>query len=250
MSGAAILPQTLEPQVNGQFPPDNLVPPADPVLSVSYIVTVMPVVAVSHHSSLERPGSPVFYVFAALHPVSKIGSMDQVSGSPKISYARVVAGANTPMVVEPSPSLDDVIVNSDDVKVDRSGPFTSFDFSERVHDHIDHSMRRSLIVRLLGRSIGYKMLMGSEASCSDSVQASVHREGHPEVIRVEKEVYGPWMLAPSRFRQSRKDNNLSKGTSSIPGSSGGSRFAMLGNNADMKLVPAGGRVELDTAACS
>ncbi|KAK8570951.1 hypothetical protein V6N13_094048 [Hibiscus sabdariffa] len=210
MSGAAILPQTLEPQVNGQFPPDNLVPPADPVLSVSYIVTVMPVVAVSHHSSLERPGSPVFYVFAALHPVSKIGSMDQVSGSPKISYARVVAGANTPMVVEPSPSLDDVIVNSDDVKVDRS----------------------------------------SEASCSDSVQASVHREGHPEVIRVEKEVYGPWMLAPSRFRQSRKDNNLSKGTSSIPGSSGGSRFAMLGNNADMKLVPAGGRVELDTAACS
>ncbi|KAK8490450.1 hypothetical protein V6N11_061760 [Hibiscus sabdariffa] len=240
MSGAAILPQTLEPQVNGQFPPDNLVPPADPVLSVSYVVTVMPVVAVSHHSSLERPGSPVFYVLEsseALHPVSKIGSMDQVSGSPKISYARVVAGANTPMVVEPSPSLDDVIVNSDDVKVDRSGPFTSFDFSERVHDHIDHSMRRSLIVRLLGRSIGYKMLM-------------VHREGHPEVIRVEKEVYGPWMLAPSRFRQSRKDNNLSKGTSSIPGSSGGSRFAMLGNNADMKLVPAGGRVELDTAACS
>ncbi|KAK8669421.1 hypothetical protein V6N13_106852 [Hibiscus sabdariffa] len=196
----------------------------------------MPIVAVSHHSLLECPGFPVATIdqqvakrgkasasvfdvdgsrsmdmddqvlesSKALHPASRIGSMDQVSGSPKIPYVRVVAGANTLVVMESSPSLDDVIVHAGDVK----------------------------------------------ASRSDSVQAPIHSEGHPEASRIEKEVYGPWMLAPSRYCQSRKDNNRSKGTYSIPGSSGGSHFAILGDNADTKLIPVGTRVELDTAARS
>ncbi|KAK8568977.1 hypothetical protein V6N12_007510 [Hibiscus sabdariffa] len=243
----------------------------------------MPIVAVSHHSLLECPGFPVATIdqqvakrgkasasvfdvdgsrsmdmddqvlesSKALHPASRIGSMDQVSGSPKIPYVRVVAGANTLVVMESSPSLDDVIVHAGDVKVDRSGQFPSVYLSEQVHDCIDHSMCRSLIVCLLGHSISYKTLMGRiQASRSDSVQAPIHSEGHPEASRIEKEVYGPWMLAPSRYCQSRKDNNRSKGTYSIPGSSGGSHFAILGDNADTKLIPVGTRVELDTAARS
>ncbi|KAK8639382.1 hypothetical protein V6N13_137767 [Hibiscus sabdariffa] len=127
---------------------NNLAPPTDSVLTASHDATGISVVVVSALSSLERPGSPVAtidqqaakrgkaYVLVldvdgsnsmdvddqvlestdGLHHAARVESMDYSSGSPKISYARIVAGANTLTVVEPSPSLDDVIVNADDVK--------------------------------------------------------------------------------------------------------------------------------------
>ncbi|KAL4272858.1 hypothetical protein GQ457_13G019130 [Hibiscus cannabinus] len=55
-------------------------------------------------------------------------------------------------------SLEDIEVLDDDVIVDVSGPFLVICFSDRVHEEIDKSMERSLIVRLLGKTIGYRML--------------------------------------------------------------------------------------------
>ncbi|KAL4302118.1 hypothetical protein GQ457_10G024680 [Hibiscus cannabinus] len=54
---------------------------------------------------------------------------------------------------------DYVVVLADDFVIDRSGPFPSVKFSDRVHDQIDRNMCNTVIVRLLGRSIGYKTLL-------------------------------------------------------------------------------------------
>ncbi|KAL4341262.1 hypothetical protein GQ457_08G035530 [Hibiscus cannabinus] len=59
----------------------------------------------------------------------------------------------------PVPNLDDVVVEEEDVFLNTSGPFPLLAFSERVHARIDLSMRRSLIICLLGQSIGYKTLL-------------------------------------------------------------------------------------------
>ncbi|KAL4301735.1 hypothetical protein GQ457_10G007510 [Hibiscus cannabinus] len=79
---------------------------------------------------------------------------------PTASYARIVCRSGTQVVSEPVPSLDDVVVESSDVMVDKIGLFLLVSFSEKVHERIDHNMCRSLIVCLHGRSIGYKTLLG------------------------------------------------------------------------------------------
>ncbi|KAL4379799.1 hypothetical protein GQ457_02G025960 [Hibiscus cannabinus] len=52
-----------------------------------------------------------------------------------------------------------VEVLDEDCVVDKSGKFPTIEFSERVHNLIDSNMRNVIIVRLLGRNIGYKTLL-------------------------------------------------------------------------------------------
>ncbi|KAL4313443.1 hypothetical protein GQ457_01G004100 [Hibiscus cannabinus] len=84
----------------------------------------------------------------------------------------------------------------------------------------------------------------AEVPPSDSLQAPGSSEDNNMFVRIEKEVYGPWMLAPSKRRQPRKDTTRSKGPSSLPGSSGGSRFAILEDNVETELAPSDGRMGL------
>ncbi|KAL4379850.1 hypothetical protein GQ457_02G019350 [Hibiscus cannabinus] len=53
---------------------------------------------------------------------------------------------------------DNITVLEEDVIIDRSGKIPTICFSNRVHDQIDLTMRIVLVVRLLGRSIGFKTL--------------------------------------------------------------------------------------------
>ncbi|KAK8564934.1 hypothetical protein V6N12_058511 [Hibiscus sabdariffa] len=41
-----------------------------------------------------------------------------------------------------------------------SGTFPTIIFSDRVHNQIDRNMRNSVIVRILGRTIGFKAFLG------------------------------------------------------------------------------------------
>ncbi|KAL4342583.1 hypothetical protein GQ457_08G036530 [Hibiscus cannabinus] len=52
----------------------------------------------------------------------------------------------------------EITILDDDVLMDRSGAIPSIQFSNHVHDQVDHNMRNAIIVRLLGRSIGYRSL--------------------------------------------------------------------------------------------
>ncbi|MBA0587692.1 hypothetical protein Gorai_000815 [Gossypium raimondii] len=51
-------------------------------------------------------------------------------------------------------------LGEEDVVVENKGSIPEIHFSDRVHNLIDRSMGNVEIVRLLGRSIGFKALMG------------------------------------------------------------------------------------------
>ncbi|KAK8593464.1 hypothetical protein V6N12_045544 [Hibiscus sabdariffa] len=101
---------------------------------------------------------------------SRVAAMDGVEASspgegiaeqkvPRKSYAAMVT---TPAIKGSDLSLaffeDNIVIPNTDCVVDNSGTFPKIRFSERVHEMIDRSMQRVVIVRLLGRSIGYKTL--------------------------------------------------------------------------------------------
>ncbi|KAE8692437.1 hypothetical protein F3Y22_tig00110833pilonHSYRG00051 [Hibiscus syriacus] len=54
---------------------------------------------------------------------------------------------------------DNIIVSDEDCMVDDSGLFLKISFSEKVHEQIDISMSNTIIVRLLGRTIGFNTLL-------------------------------------------------------------------------------------------
>ncbi|KAL4341873.1 hypothetical protein GQ457_08G009200 [Hibiscus cannabinus] len=92
-------------------------------------------------------------------PIIMEGTGDAVAnGSDKVSYATIAAksaksGKNFNF------SEVDVVVRDEDCLVDVSGAFPKIQFSEKVHDQIDLSMRNVIIVRLLGKVIGYGALL-------------------------------------------------------------------------------------------
>ncbi|KAL4384117.1 hypothetical protein GQ457_15G000410 [Hibiscus cannabinus] len=74
---------------------------------------------------------------------SKVIALDQ-QGIPR--------GASTGFIEQ------EISITAADIKIDSTSPIPSIQFSERVHAQVDYNMRNSLIVRLLGRSIGFKAL--------------------------------------------------------------------------------------------
>ncbi|KAK9045618.1 hypothetical protein V6N11_051527 [Hibiscus sabdariffa] len=147
-------------------PPKNLVPPM-------HLVSF---------PSLERPASPLFEADLQLvkrdkadHLVSDVvadgcmeindqpakgrgvtGLSDETSialepGTTLFSrsYVGVISSIGNETVLDPVPSLDDLVLWDVDVIVDASGSFPSVSFSESFHECVGHSIRHSLIVRLL-----------------------------------------------------------------------------------------------------
>ncbi|KAL4291217.1 hypothetical protein GQ457_14G013430 [Hibiscus cannabinus] len=53
---------------------------------------------------------------------------------------------------------EEVIILEDDVILNRKEKIPSIQFSNRVHDQVDRSMRNAIIVRLFGRTVGFKTL--------------------------------------------------------------------------------------------
>ncbi|KAK8568541.1 hypothetical protein V6N12_007089 [Hibiscus sabdariffa] len=133
------------------------------------------------------------------HPVLIPANEKGSDGPPQASYVRIMSGSGIQVVSDLVPSLDDVVMESDDVMGDTTGLFPLVSFSEKVHERIDHNMHRSLIVHLLGRSIGYKTLVGR--------------------IRVLWQAQGAF--------QPREDVGRSKSMASTNAGIGGSRFSVL-----------------------
>ncbi|KAL4384528.1 hypothetical protein GQ457_15G012170 [Hibiscus cannabinus] len=53
---------------------------------------------------------------------------------------------------------EEVVVLDEDVILQRDGKIPSIQFSPRVHDQVDRNLRNAIIVRLLGRTIGFRSL--------------------------------------------------------------------------------------------
>ncbi|KAL4278247.1 hypothetical protein GQ457_03G020180 [Hibiscus cannabinus] len=79
----------------------------------------------------------------------------------KASYASMAArnnGVSGKSSISSGLSDDYIIVLEDDYVIDHSGTILSIKFSDRVHEQIHITIRNAIIVRLLGRSIGFQTL--------------------------------------------------------------------------------------------
>ncbi|KAK8703411.1 hypothetical protein V6N13_021727 [Hibiscus sabdariffa] len=73
-----------------------------------------------------------------------------------VSYAKVVAGSSANInYTSALKCVEEVVITDDDVRILREGPFPTVQFSDRTQALLDHSLRKTLIVKLLGRQIGY-----------------------------------------------------------------------------------------------
>ncbi|KAL4308775.1 hypothetical protein GQ457_01G007430 [Hibiscus cannabinus] len=88
------------------------------------------------------------------------GPVDNLTG--KESYASMVARNSGSGAVQDGvcdAGSVEIKVSENDYVIDRSGPFPTIKFSDKVHDQIDRNMRNSVIILLLGRKIGFKALL-------------------------------------------------------------------------------------------
>ncbi|MBA0611281.1 hypothetical protein Godav_011980 [Gossypium davidsonii] len=78
---------------------------------------------------------------------------------------------------------DDLEILEGDVKVSTDGPYPKIFFSEHVHEILDKSMEQIVVIRFLGRTIGYKALINRIQSL------------WKPIWDFQIELLWPWMLA-------------------------------------------------------
>ncbi|KAE8729182.1 hypothetical protein F3Y22_tig00003725pilonHSYRG00018 [Hibiscus syriacus] len=162
-------------------------------------------IEVSTTPTLERPGSPfsdedqcvskkvrnrekVVDRMEEDHNGMEIQSNEHIIGEEvrqqeKQSYANAVIGQtmNTVDVVSLQ-AMDEVVVLDGECIVDNNGSYPVIQFADQVHNIINHSMRRSVIIRLLGRAIGYKTLL-------NRIGLLWQLQGQYQVINLENEYF-------------------------------------------------------------
>ncbi|KAL4301928.1 hypothetical protein GQ457_10G020040 [Hibiscus cannabinus] len=77
----------------------------------------------------------------------------------RISFKDILAGTINHQDHKSMIADLDVDVLEDDVSICADGPFPEIRFSDRVHCTIDSKLAHSVVIRLLGKSIGYKALL-------------------------------------------------------------------------------------------
>ncbi|KAL4281384.1 hypothetical protein GQ457_03G041560 [Hibiscus cannabinus] len=86
-------------------------------------------------------------------------AVDGVSGPSFPSFKDKLVGSKVVSSTSRSLSDLDVDVKEDDVRIGGSSILPEIQFLDRVHNQVDAQLARSVIVRLLGKSIGYRALL-------------------------------------------------------------------------------------------
>ncbi|KAK9015561.1 hypothetical protein V6N11_006663 [Hibiscus sabdariffa] len=182
----------------------------------------------------------------------------------KETYAAMAAkgrsGNGVPAIVNDA-DPDEVFVLDEDCTVDDSGKYPTIRFSDRVHDRVDWSMRHTIIVRLMGRAIGYKVLLDRiyglwhprAESCGkssppkeDPRPAMPGQDLNHSIEGSNTSIYGPWMIASTRRRGAVKVANSVNPSVSNHTHNRGSRFTAL--NVDEAADVAGGVADIVAGA--
>ncbi|KAL4324684.1 hypothetical protein GQ457_11G014580 [Hibiscus cannabinus] len=107
--------------------------------------------------ALERPGSPVH---EGSQPVQKkVRSIDAPGTEGVMIIDEDLSGNLRRDASSTQPVADEVDVRADDVRLGGSSTLPEIQFSNRVHDAIDAKLANSVVIRLLGKSIGYRALL-------------------------------------------------------------------------------------------
>ncbi|KAL4360714.1 hypothetical protein GQ457_04G022170 [Hibiscus cannabinus] len=102
-----------------------------------------------------------------------LGGEDSLVHGPRVGEATVGANirqenltfrdkllSNTTKNLTPTSLAElDVVVRSEDVRLGGSNTLPEIQFSDRIHEEIDAKLACSLVIRLLGRSIGYQAML-------------------------------------------------------------------------------------------
>ncbi|KAK8508981.1 hypothetical protein V6N12_016825 [Hibiscus sabdariffa] len=95
---------------------------------------------------------------------------DRVSDETKVDDVSMGTNVRLPLLECPNNPLcseelratkrvkEKIVVNGKDVTFNLSRPFPEVRFSAHVHEQIDHSMRKTVVIKMLGHSIGFQTL--------------------------------------------------------------------------------------------
>ncbi|KAL4364157.1 hypothetical protein GQ457_04G008120 [Hibiscus cannabinus] len=190
------------------------------------------VVVIDSLKALERPGSPVSGVGQPLPKRGRnlekamvvndeprqvvaevlgldgsgsqvMGAADGLNKSSVPSFKDMLVGDKDGLNTSRTLSELDVDVREDDVRVGRSSTLPEIQFSDQVHSQVDAQLARSVIVRLLGKSIGYRALL-------NRIRSLWSPKGDMSLIDLDNEYYlarfaleedfqmvlsgGPWVI--------------------------------------------------------
>ncbi|KAL4319829.1 hypothetical protein GQ457_18G007350 [Hibiscus cannabinus] len=95
----------------------------------------------------------------AVDAAAKPGDLNKSSGASKPTFRDMVTGGGTSDRQKKALSELDVEVLDSDILINDSGPITEIKFSDKVHKAIDDKLARLVIIRLLGKTIGYRALL-------------------------------------------------------------------------------------------
>ncbi|KAL4319850.1 hypothetical protein GQ457_18G018210 [Hibiscus cannabinus] len=132
-----------------------------------------------------------------------IKEANETSDGVQPSFRDILAGHTKRHDQRPVVDEIDVEVLADDVQLDLDGAMPVINFSERVHSSIDKKLENSVIVRLLGKSIGYRALL-------NRIEALWKPKGEIKLIDLDNDYYlvrfaleedcdkvlseGPWVI--------------------------------------------------------
>ncbi|KAL4296763.1 hypothetical protein GQ457_12G006080 [Hibiscus cannabinus] len=162
-SGAQGNPRVLADGLLSGRPPDP--PPDTALIPVQDDQSVQQILS---GESLEKPGSPISMDLQRQCKKMRrcvVSILNRKRRRVGVSYAKVLStpGKGTPKdQIGLGESVCDphkILVSDDDCVVDKSGKFPKIEFSERVHQQLDLAIWNVIIVRLLGRNIGYQTLL-------------------------------------------------------------------------------------------
>ncbi|KAE8707428.1 hypothetical protein F3Y22_tig00110384pilonHSYRG00841 [Hibiscus syriacus] len=151
----------------------------------------------------------------------------------KRSYASAVTSQlKQTMDVVSLQAMDEVVVLDGECIVDINGQYLVIQFADQVHDRIYYIIRRSVLVRLLGRAIGFKTAMDDFwiLSNGSTMESYIHHIRKTSIAGCEESGFGPWMIAEMRRRRTKKNPGPNMKTSGDD--TRGSRFAILGEGND------------------
>ncbi|KAK8659545.1 hypothetical protein V6N13_029745 [Hibiscus sabdariffa] len=120
---------------------DNLAPLAFSSVRVPGVdeIQFLPLVCAGLPHTVDDPQAVERGKYVATDATTDTSKGMKIDDHPRASYAGIVSEFGRQVASNMVPSLNDVIVESGDVMLDRTCPFSSISFSKKVHEHIDHS---------------------------------------------------------------------------------------------------------------
>ncbi|KAK8626318.1 hypothetical protein V6N13_133969 [Hibiscus sabdariffa] len=232
-------------------PPENLAPPVDPVVPDPTIAFGEGQKDLNDAQAAKRGRSTVaatdsdvlnsIEVDDQSYSLSEGGNTDgaiavtvEGDGIPPKSYARAVAGVGVNRLSASVPSLDDIVVEEEDVTVNTSGVQIDGSIYRLEYEGLQRICFTCGIYGHSTESSG-KGLSKDGSHAGEGIDAAASNNQH-RPMPMEDTIYGLWMVVGSRRRPTRRDNHSNR-VQPTGSRLGGSRFNILNEFDSADVTP-------------